>query len=457
MMSIQVAVVDLTRRSCGHKTCAEFASLLQGHPWVDVTRATWPPSPESQPDCAVLRGCTPDVVSTSRRAWKNAKLFGVFCPSDTIADVARSVRQGLDDFVACPFDGHEFRCRFNRLLAIDSTDGRNSSAPRIPEGGDVGHIIGASEQLKAVLAKLPRIAESDVTCLLAGETGTGKELLARAIHYMSRRRGQAFLAINCGAVPDLLFENEFFGHAKGAYTDASTTQSGLLGLANRGTLFLDEVDALSLSAQVKLLRVLQDHEYRPLGAAQSMVADIRVLAATNADLRQCISQKSFREDLFHRLTVITITVPPLRDRRGDIPLLADHFLKKYARRHNRGSATLSPAALARLTTCDWRGNIRELEAAIERATILSSAALLQPEDFDILPADESRPDRVMTFQRAKQEAVRSFEVSFLRTILAAHGGNVTRAARASGKERRAFQRLLHKYALDRLNVHGETI
>jgi two-component system, NtrC family, response regulator GlrR len=217
------------------------------------------------------------------------------------------------------------------------------------------------------------------------------------------------------------------------------------------------VDTLSPSAQVKLLRVLQDHEYRPLGSPHSVVADIRVLAATNANLRQCVAQKSFREDLFHRLNVITLTVPALRDRGEDIPILAQHFLRKYARQHSRENMTLSPGAILKLSNYDWPGNIRELEAAIERATILSSQSSLQPEDFDLSSPNLDLAEPAITFQSAKREAIRAFEASYLRQVLAEHGGNITRAARAAGKERRAFQRLLQKYSLDRFKLAAESI
>jgi len=401
----------------------------------------------------ILCGCSAQVVSSSRRTWAQAKLLGVFCPREIVADIARAARQGLDDFVACPFDMHEFLYRLNRLLST-TRDRVTSSASPPPER--LVDIVGTSQPLKSLLAKLPRIAESDATCLLAGETGTGKELLARAIHYMSKRGGQAFIAINCGALPDLLFENELFGHTKGAFTDASRDQTGLIRLANKGTLFLDEIDTLSPSAQVKLLRVLQDHEYRPLGSPHGFVADIRVLAATNANLRQCVAQKSFREDLFHRLNVITLTVPSLRNRRSDIPVLAQHFLRKYARQHSRENVTLSPGAVLKLSSYDWPGNIRELEAAIERAIILSSQSSLDAEDFDLSSPSPGQVEPATTFQSAKREAIRTFEASYLRQVLAEHGGNISRAARAAGKERRAFQRLLQKYSLGRFDLAAES-
>jgi two-component system, NtrC family, response regulator GlrR len=450
----QVVIIDPHRHSCSQPACVNLRSLLAHRACLEITEAPWPPScaPDGPgPSCIVLRGCSAASVHAVRRAWEQPKLFGVFCPAETVDGVARAVRHGVDDFVSCPFSEQEFLYRLSRLLG-DSAGFERPADQHIR----LANVVGESDALLSLIAKLPRIAASDATCLLVGETGTGKELLARGIHYMSKRADQAFVAVNCGALPDLLLENELFGHAKGAYTDASRDQVGLLNLASEGTLFLDEVDALSPSAQVKLLRVLQDHEYRPLGSPHSLVANIRVVAATNTDVRQCVAQKTFRDDLFHRLNVISLTIPPLRARRSDIPMLAEHFLRKFARQHERNIVAIRPNAMLKLTRYDWPGNVRELEGTMERAVILSTESVLDADDFD-LPLSEPEPsDNPITFQNAKREAIRTFESTYLSAMLAAHGGNVTRAARAAGKERRAFQRLLQKYALDRPTAVGET-
>jgi DNA-binding NtrC family response regulator len=308
-----------------------------------------------------------------------------------------------------------------------------------------GGLIGSSRSFLEVLSKVPRIAQSRATVLITGETGTGKELLARAIHYESSRRGAPFVPVNCGAIPDHLLENELFGHARGAFTDASTAEKGLLAEAEGGTLFLDEIDTLSTSAQVKLLRLLQEGEYRVLGTAKIQRADVRIVAATNANLRQLIEKQAFREDLFHRLNVLTLHVPPLKERIDDVVPLAKYFLEKYQSESTGGALRLSPDAMQKLIHYAWPGNVRELERTVQRAVILATAPLLEPTDIE-LPAQAQAPGHE-SFQRAKDEAIRNFERIYLAGLLAAHRGNVTHAAKAAGKERRSLQRLLTKHRL----------
>ncbi|HLJ14265.1 MAG TPA: sigma 54-interacting transcriptional regulator [Bryobacteraceae bacterium] len=312
-------------------------------------------------------------------------------------------------------------------------------------------LVGESECLLQLIARLPRLAGSDATCLISGETGTGKELFARAIHYISKRRSKPFVAANCGAVPDHLFENELFGHVRGAYTDASHAEVGLVALAEQGTLFLDEVDTLSPSAQVKLLRFLQDHEYRPLGSSCTIRADVRIVAATNAELRQSVEQRMFREDLFHRLNVLNLEIPPLRERVGDIPILANYFVVKYASQYGRDVVGLTSSAIAGLLNYRWPGNVRELEGVIQRAVILSSSRFLESVNLEIPVPTEPQSYSETTFQSAKQRAIHKFESEYLSTLLATHDGNVSRAAKAAGKERRSFQRLLQKHSMERVN------
>jgi DNA-binding NtrC family response regulator len=285
--------------------------------------------------------------------------------------------------------------------------------------------------------------------LIAGETGTGKELVARAIHYQSPRQGKPFIPVNCGALPDHLFENELFGHTKGAYTDASSPEKGLVAEAEAGTLFLDEVDTLSASAQVKLLRFLQNREYRPLGSSKSITADVRILAATNADLRQQVQTKRFREDLYYRLNIVALRLPPLRERPEDIPLLADHFLRRYASHYGRGSLQFAAAALHKLVAYPWPGNVRELESVIQRAVLLAPCPVLQPDDIDLHLSYQCTVSEPESFHTAKARAIEQFERTYLNTLLTAHQGNVTHAAKHTGEARRSLQRLLKKHGLNR--------
>ena len=298
-----------------------------------------------------------------------------------------------------------------------------------------------------MLEKIPLLAQPDAPVLILGETGTGKELVARAIHTHSARQRKPFIPVNCGALPDHLFENELFGHTKGAFTDASSAEKGLVAEAEGGTLFLDEIDALSPAAQVKLLRFLQHREYRPLGSAKSRIADVRILAATNADLGQHMQAKNFREDLYHRLNVLSLTVPPLRERIEDILLLATHFLMVYRQQHGRDALCFSPKALRKLLAHSWPGNVRELEGVIQRGVLLAPGSTLQPEDMDLpLPNHE---DENGAFHVAKARVVEQFEQTYLLDLMVAHQGNISQAAKAAGKDRRTFQKLLQKYDLKR--------
>jgi DNA-binding NtrC family response regulator len=307
-------------------------------------------------------------------------------------------------------------------------------------------LIGESDAFLEAIEKIPLVASSDITVMILGETGTGKELFARAVHYTSARRDKPFVPVNCGALPDQLFENELFGHAKGAFTDASSGELGLLAVAEGGTLFLDEVDAMSLPSQVKLLRFLQDREYRPLGSSRTLVANVRVVAASNADLRQLVERKVFREDLYHRLNVVSLRIPALRERPGDIPLLANHLLARFSVQYGRSPSRFNARAMQKLSSYAWPGNVRELEGAIQRAIILHPPGILQPCDIDLPSAEEHKP-AAANLQQAKTHAIVQFERTFLANLLGEHLGNVSQAAKAAGKERRAFQRLLQKHGL----------
>jgi len=309
----------------------------------------------------------------------------------------------------------------------------------------LGQIIGESPLLLRQLERMPRFARCDATVLISGESGTGKEIFARTLHYLSPRAGRPFVPVNCGALPEHLVESEIFGHKRGAFTGAAADQPGLIHEAEGGTLFLDEIDGLSRAAQVKLLRFLQDGEYREVGSQKIAHADIRVIAATNADCGQLVRTGSFREDLFYRLNVLSLALPALRERRGDIILLADHILETQAARASGPPKKLSLAAVNRLLSHSWPGNVRELENVLTRAVVLCDRDTIELSDLNL--PDDGATEKQQSFHETKARVVQRFEHDFLETTLRAHDGNITRAARAVKKNRRAFWELLRKHDL----------
>ncbi len=307
--------------------------------------------------------------------------------------------------------------------------------------------VGRSPPFVEAIHRLPCIAKDRAAVLIEGETGTGKELVARALHYLGPRAGFPFVAVNCGALPDTLLEDELFGHERGAFTDAQGRREGLIAQAEKGTLFLDEIDSLSRKAQVSLLRVLQEGYYRSVGSSKEQCADVRVVAATNAPLDELVRTGAFRADLYFRLCVFRVHIPPLRQRPEDIPLLAAHFLQKHAPQEEP-APVLSPEAVAALAAYDWPGNVREVENVMIRAGRLCQNGRIETEDLGLKQVQPAATDAASSFQMMKLAAVRDFEREYLRRLLTAHQGNVTRAAQAAGKDRRELGKLLKKHHID---------
>lgn len=380
------------------------------------------------------------------QGYVNAPMFAVLCGLAGQEQIPFSLLGSLDDYICSPFHSAEFTFRVQRLLA-----GRleAQSWDKKLQHEQLRDVVGDSQPLRQVLAKIPLIAACDSTCLLEGETGTGKELFARAIHYMGPRHDKPFVPVNCGAMPEHLIENELFGHAKGAYTDASLAEPGLIACAQDGTLFLDEVDALSLAAQVKLLRLLQEREYRQVGSSRILKSNARIMSASNTDLRRAIAARRFREDLYHRLNILRLSIPALRDRVEDIPILAAHFLFRYAEKHKKNARHLSGGALRKLASYHWPGNVRELEGVIQRAVLMSQGPFIQTRDIDVEDASFLQDNNpLLPLRAAKAKVMQQFERSYLIEVLTTHCGNVSHAARAAGRERRSFQRLIKKYSID---------
>jgi two-component system, NtrC family, response regulator GlrR len=356
-------------------------------------------------------------------------------------EVLELLRLGATDFVTPPLTRVDLLPRVFRSLPAQGGAPTAELEATLRRAG----LVGRSPAFLREVAKIPLVSDCDASVLITGETGTGKELFARAIHELGPRAGRAFIPVNCGAIPVELVENELFGHEKGAFTSAAEASAGLIREADGGTLFLDEIDSLPLMAQVKLLRFLQDREYRPLGSRKTFHADVRVITASNIDFERAVETGELRRDLYYRLNIIPFTLPPLRERRDDIPTLATHFVAKYATRFRKGLIGFSPDATQCLMRHTWPGNVRELEHVVERAVALSTQPLLRPCDLTVSADEPSAPE---SFKQVKAKVVSQFERTYLQGLLLAHQGNVTLAAAAARKNRRAFWQLLRKHRID---------
>ena len=362
-----------------------------------------------------------------------------------------------DDFSIWPCRQHELMCRLERLSNQEEQFNSNRNNIVILEEFIGLNLIGRSEKFLHALHLIKRIARCDAPVIIEGETGTGKEVAARAIHYLSARRDHPFVPINCGAIPDNLIENELFGHEKGAFTDARDHQPGLIAQAEGGTLFLDEIDTLSEKAQVTLLRFLQDQQYKPLGAKRSFQANVRIVTATNANITRLVEQGHFRQDLFFRLNIMTVNLPPLRERFGDIRMLAEHFMQKYRDYYNGPDKHLHRNTVHWLVNYSWPGNVRELENTIHRIFLLADGPTIYMK-HNVENKDERRKKSTdrrknimsdMNFNEAKALTISEFEENYLRRVMSETRGNVSLAAKLIGKERRALGKLLKKHQIEK--------
>lgn len=318
------------------------------------------------------------------------------------------------------------------------------------------NILGNSPEFLKVLDKISKITKCDVPVFIDGETGTGKELVARAIHYLSGRKSCPFVAANCGALPDQLIENELYGHDKGAYTDARESRDGLVAQAEGGTLFLDEIETLSHKGQITLLRFLEDMQYRPLGSKSVKTANLRIISATNEPIMRLVEEGTFRKDLYYRLNIMDVMLPPLRERSGDIQLLAEHFIKRYQSQYNQSGKELHPKTLEGMQYYDWPGNVRELENVLHREFLLATDKCISIKEFENAARERRSNPSDRRFQQlfcqslgaAKTKLISDFEQQYLSSALDRANGNISKAARLAGKERRAFTRLLEKYSIN---------
>jgi two-component system response regulator HydG len=396
-----------------------------------------------RPEIEVIMMTGHATVETALQAVKGGAYDYLTKPFEDVEQVARSVAKAA-----------ERKALWDRNRQLENQLREREGLP--PDG-----LVGASPPVREVQRMIDAVAYSATTVLITGESGTGKELVARALHGRSPRKSQPFVALNCGALTETLLESELFGHIKGAFTGAQRDQKGLFDAADGGTIFLDEIGDIPLSTQVRLLRVLQEGEIKRVGSADSVKVDVRVLAATHRDLPKLVKSGRFREDLFYRLNVINIPLPPLRERAEDVPLLAHHFLRRYADRLGKRVKTLTPEALELLCGYRWPGNVRELENAVERAVVLCRGDAVTPADLppavtgrtaplvrEVPSGGEEQHWLTQSYATAKEQALRRFEKSYVEALMKACDNNISAAARKAGMDRSNFKRVLRKYRTD---------
>ncbi|MBI5636813.1 MAG: sigma-54-dependent Fis family transcriptional regulator [Nitrospinae bacterium] len=377
----------------------------------------------------------------------------------TIEMAVEAMRAGAFNYLAKPINYDEM------ALLVEKAAGHHRlltelwrTKAELDEKFEMDNIVGQSKKMLKVYEKVRVVAESDATVLIRGETGTGKELIARAIHRHSQRRNRNFIRMNCAAIPESLLEAELFGHERGAFTGAIQQRKGKFEASNGGTIYLDEIGEISMAVQAKLLRVLQEGEFDRMGGNDTITVDTRVITTTNRNLEEAIREGTFRLDLFYRLNVIPIYLPSLRERKEDIPLLVHHFIKKFAKKNNKEITSISPAAMAAITQYDWPGNVRELENIIERAVVLAAKDRLDKIEIPGMPGNNGKALHITGqeagFQSAKKKVIESFETHYLSHVLKKHRGNISAAAKEAGLDYKNFHNKLKKYHLKKSQFEG---
>ncbi|HPD17345.1 MAG TPA: sigma-54 dependent transcriptional regulator [Planctomycetota bacterium] len=369
----------------------------------------------------------------------------------TIQNAVAAIKDGAYNYITKPLNRHELLRIVHEVAEKIELRGRvQQLQSQLESRYGLHNLVGRAPAMQRVYDLIEKVRHSDCTVIITGESGTGKELVARAIHFGGPRAERPFVAVNCGALPESIAERELFGHERGAFTGAVRTQPGYFESADRGTLFLDELPELSLGTQVRLLRVIQQREVLRVGSTQPIPVDVRILAATNRDPEDCVRRGVLREDLYYRLNVVTIHVPPLRERLDDIPLLVEHFLEKCAQRFRQPKKSITLAGLDVLRAHTWPGNVRELENAIERTVTLSPSTLIDAADLPRYAAAPPTPPTGagLPLGRAKRRLQESFERDSILQALRVTGGNVTRAAESLGIARSALQRLMRRHGID---------
>ncbi|HEX5724985.1 MAG TPA: sigma-54 dependent transcriptional regulator [Longimicrobiaceae bacterium] len=459
---ITVLIVDdeeLLVKSCAQILSSEGYTVLtegRGRNALDVVR-------RQRPDVVLTDLMLPDMdgLALLKEIKKLAPdtLVVMITGFATVDSSVEAIRAGAYDYIPKPFTATQLRILIGRAAQQVQLQRDNAQLrDQLKKHYSFATIIGTSDSMQKVFSVVSRVAPTEASIFISGESGTGKELIARAIHANSRRSGRSFMAINCAALPEHLLESELFGHEKGSFTGADVQRRGLLELATGGTFFMDEISEMSMDLQAKLLRVIQERKIRRVGGESEIPIDVRWVSATNRDPEAAVREGNLRQDLLFRLNVVPVKLPPLRQRREDIPALAQHFLKRYAADYERQNLRFTPDALRVLSDYDWPGNVRELQNVVERIVSLCLPGQeITPED---LP-EELSMRRVGTgggrslaafsadqpFHEAKNDAISLFEKEYLRDLLRRHNGNISQAARTAGIDRKTIHRMLSKYQL----------
>jgi Nif-specific regulatory protein len=462
--------------------CSIFAELLSGPEFdVDIARdgISALEKAEQRFDAAILDLSLPgasglDILSKIKKLYPETPVIIVTAYA-TVQTAIKALKQGAYDFITKPFDLDEVQVLIDRALERTRLiDENRYLLGELKSRYDFNNVIGLNREVQEAYLMAARVADSNASVLILGETGTGKEFLARAIHYQSSRAEGPFIKVNCAALPESLLESELFGHEKGAFTNAIARRIGRFEMADGGTLFLDEIGDISLPTQVKLLRVLQEKEFERVGGSETIRVNVRIVAATNRDLEEAMREEEFRSDLFYRLNVITIHLPPLRERPDDIPRLTQHFIDKYSQETGKRMQGISPEALAMLKRHPWRGNIRELENCIERAVILANDTVIEPNDLLLKmngnsgpvpepmaepPAPEPKAEPLPPARNTSEEvpaavpentaglSLREMERRHIEATLAACDWNQSKAALVLGIDRKTLRTKIRDYGI----------
>lgn len=364
-----------------------------------------------------------------------------------------AIRKGAYDFITKPFDHDELVHHLRNALERGRLLKENLAFKKKAHAKETfQRFVGSSAVMQGIYDSIEMLSKSDLTVLITGASGTGKSMAAKALHEMGDRRKGPFVRVSCPTVPENILESELFGYSKGAFTHAAADHKGLFVAADGGTIFLDEIGDIPPSIQTKLLQVLENNEFKPLGQNRTVQVDVRVVAATNRDLEDKMARGEFREDLFYRLCVVDLKMPSLSERREDLPLLVDHFLDRYCGRYGRGKKPLAPDVMPQMMSHEWKGNIRELENIVKRAVVMSTGTMITLKDLGWTPQEcvaalESEDLSAIPYREAKESVLAQFTTRYLETALERSSGNVTQAAKASGLERQSFQQIMRKYGI----------